>query len=229
MFHKTGSIVFFAMEHLGVVDEEELDHVCSERETALDRPLHQWEREIIHHHLRNESLKAVSREERLHIPGFDKVICFSFGSHLLDLLIVKEIKAVRNRFDALKRRPDFDDMILPARKVARTGAERKAKSRSGRTPEQVEKEREEDRVRWVDKHAGGLAESRKRDVRAGKSKYQGSSVYSGDALRNSEILEGSFIVDQLGDGTPDSLGALGTTQCSSCGALKCCIIANMIL
>ena len=40
------------MEHLGVVDEEELDHVCSERETALDRPLHQWEREIIHHHLR---------------------------------------------------------------------------------------------------------------------------------------------------------------------------------
>ena len=75
------------MEHLGVVDEEELDHVCSERETALDRPLHQWEREIIHHHLRNESLKAVSREERLHIPGFDKVICFSFGSHLLDLLI----------------------------------------------------------------------------------------------------------------------------------------------
>ena len=44
------------MEHLGVVDEEELDHVCSERETALDRPLHQWEREIIHHHLRNERL-----------------------------------------------------------------------------------------------------------------------------------------------------------------------------
>ena len=87
------------MEHLGVVDEEELDHVCSERETALDRPLHQWEREIIHHHLRNESLKAVSREERLHIPGFDKVICFSFGSHLLDLLIVKEITAVRNRFN----------------------------------------------------------------------------------------------------------------------------------
>ena len=84
------------MEHLGVVDEEELEHVCSERETALDRPLHQWEREIIHHHLRNESLKAVSREERLHIPGFDKVICSSFGSHLLDLLIVKEITALRN-------------------------------------------------------------------------------------------------------------------------------------
>ena len=54
MFHKTGPIVFFAMEHLGVVDEEELDHVCSERETALDRPLHQWEREVIHLHLRNE-------------------------------------------------------------------------------------------------------------------------------------------------------------------------------
>ena len=197
MFHKTGPIVFFAMEHLGVVDEEELDHVCSERETALDRPLHQWEREIIHHHLRNESLKAVSREERLHIPGFDKVICFSFGSHLLDLLIVKEITAVRNRFKVLKRRPDFDDMILPARKVARTEAERKAKSRSGRTPEQVDKERADNRVNMVTNRAGGLAESRKRDVRAGKRKYQGSSVYSGDALRNSEILEGSFIVNQL--------------------------------
>ena len=39
----------------------------------------------------------------------------------------------------LKRRKDFDEMILPARKVARTGAERKAKSRSGRTPGQVDK------------------------------------------------------------------------------------------
>ena len=112
------------MEHLGVVDEEKLDHVCSERETALDRPLHHWEREALHLHLRNESLKAVSREERIHIPGFDKVICSSFGSHLLDFLIVQEIKAVRNRFDALKRRPDFDEMILAARKVARSGAER---------------------------------------------------------------------------------------------------------
>ena len=229
MFHKTGPIVFFAMEHLGVVDEEELDHVCSERETALDRPLHQWEREIIHLQLRNESLKAVSREERIHIPGFAKVICSCFGSHLLDLLIVQEIKAVRNRFDALKRRPDFDEMILPAKKVARTGAERQARRRSGLTPEQVDMERADSSVRMVTHRAGGLAESRKRDVRAGKSKYQGSSVYSGDALRNSEILEGSFIVDQLGDGTPDSLGALGTTQCSSCGALKCCMIANMIL
>ena len=141
MFHKTGPIVFFAMEHLGVVDEEELDHVCSERETALDRPLHQWEREVIHIQLRNESLKAVSREERLHICGFDKVICSSFGSHLLDLLILKEITAVRNRFNVFKRRPDFDEMILPAKKVARTGTEREARSKSGRTPQQVDMER----------------------------------------------------------------------------------------
>ena len=217
------------MAHLGVVDEEELDVVCSERETVLNRRLHHWEREVIQLQLRNENLKAVSREERLHIPGFDKVVCSSFCSHLLDLLIVKEITAVRNRFNVLKRRPDFDEMILPAKKVARTGAERQARRRSGLTPEQVDKERADDRVAKVTHRAGGLAESRKRDVRAGKSKYQGSSVYSGDALRNSEILEGSFIVDQLGDGTPDSLGALGTTQCSSCGALKCCMIANMIL
>ena len=212
-----------------MVDEEELKRVCSERETILDRPLHPWEREALHLHLRNESLKAVSREERLLTPGFDKVICSCFGSHLLDLLILKEITAVRNRFKVLKRRPDFDEMILPAKKVARTGAERQAKRRSGRTPEQVDKERADSRVREVTHRAGRLAESRERDFRAGKRKYQGSSVYSGDALRNSEILEGSFIVDQLGDGTPDSLGALGTTQCSSCGALKCCMIANMIL
>ena len=108
-------------------------------------------------------------------------------------------------------------------------ASEEARRKSGRTPEQVDKERADIRVAWHAHRAGGLAESRKRDVRAGKRKYQGSSVYSGDALRNSEILEGSFIVDQLGDGTPDSLGALGTTQCSSCGALKCCMIANMIL
>ena len=84
------------MAHLGAVDEEELDVVCSERETVLNRRLHHWEREVIQLQLRNENLKAVSREERLHIPGFDKVVCSSFCSHLLDLLIVKEITALRN-------------------------------------------------------------------------------------------------------------------------------------
>ena len=133
------------------------------------------------------------------------------------------------RLRNLKRRRGFDANILPRKRPALTNAEREAKRRSGRTPEQVDKERADNRINMVTHRAGGLAESRKRDVRAGKRKYQGSSVYSGDALRNSEILEGSFIVDQLGDGTPDSLGALGTTQCSSCGALKCCMIANMIL
>ena len=165
------------MAHLGVVDEEELDVVCSERETVLNRRLHHWEREVIQLQLRNENLKAVSREERLHIPGFDKVVCSSFCSHLLDLLIVQEIKAVRNRFDALKRRPDFDEMILPAKKVARTGAEREAKRRSGRTPEQVEKENEEERVRLVDKRAGGLDESRKREMYPPKL-YSGPTIQS---------------------------------------------------
>ena len=66
--------LFFAMAHLGVVNEEELERVCSERETSLGRPLHHWEREVLHLHLRNKSLKAVSREERLHIPSFDKNI-----------------------------------------------------------------------------------------------------------------------------------------------------------
>ena len=163
----------------------------------------------------------------------------------------EEDALLRRLQNKLKHSPrdmsDYDDRLL-IKPSAKSGAERKAKSRasrgkkrdpsgaerearrrSGLTPEQVDKERADNRVAKVTHRAGGLAESRKRDVRAGKSKYQGSSVYSGDALRNSEILEGSFIVDQLGDGTPDSLGALGTTQCSSCGALKCCMIANMIL
>ena len=63
--------LFFAMAHLGVVDEEELERVCSERETVLDRPLHHWEREVIHLRLRNESLKAMRQVERLHIPSFE--------------------------------------------------------------------------------------------------------------------------------------------------------------
>ena len=61
--------LFFAMAHLGVVDKEELERVCSERETILDRPLHHWEREVIHLQLRNESLKAMSQEERLQFPA----------------------------------------------------------------------------------------------------------------------------------------------------------------
>ena len=83
------------------------------------------------------------------------------------------------------------------KRPALSGAEREARRRSGRTPEQVDKERANSRVGMAAHRAGGLAESRARDVRAGKRKYQGSSVYSGDALRNSEILEGSFIVNQL--------------------------------
>ena len=83
------------------------------------------------------------------------------------------------------------------KRPALSGAEREARRRSGRTPEQVDKERANSRVGMAAHRAGGLAESRARDVRAGKRKYQGSSVYSGDALRNSEILEGSFIVECL--------------------------------
>ena len=72
--------LFFAMAHLGVVDEEELEHVCSERETALDRPLHHWEMEALHLHLRSESLKAVSQEERLLVfhgfpPKYTRLNC----------------------------------------------------------------------------------------------------------------------------------------------------------
>ena len=127
--------------------------------------------------------------------------------------------AVRNRFNVLKRRPDFDEMILPAKKVARTGAEREAKRRSGRTPEQVEKEREDHRVRKVAKRAGGLSQARKEDVRAGQRKNKDTEVFSGDALKTKEITEGNFIVEPLTGGR-DGLGNLGDITCNFCGALK---------
>ena len=98
-----------------------------------------------------------------------------------------------------------------------------------RSEEQVENENANARVGMVAHRAGGISDARRVDVRAGRKKNQGSSIYSGDALRNQEILDGTFIVDQLGEGTPDYLGALGTSQCSFCGALKCFPIANIIL
>ena len=107
-----------------MVDEEEIQQVCSMRETILGRVLQDWERKVVSAHLQNEKLKAMNQEERAHVPNFDKVITFMFVRHNLNILMEKVIKSASNRFNALKRRPDFDKNILPARKLAKSGAER---------------------------------------------------------------------------------------------------------
>ena len=123
---------------------------------------------------------------------------------------------------------DFDQRLL-IKLPGRSDTERKRMRRMMRSEEQVENENADARVGMVAHRAGGISDARRVDVRAGRKKNQGSSVYSGDGLRNQEILDGTFIVDQLGEGTPDYLGALGTSQCSFCGALKCFPIANIFL
>ena len=101
----------------------------------------------------------------------------------------------------------------------RSAAQRKSKSREGRTMDQVEKERSDQRVFKVAQRAGGLSAERRADVRAGQKKNKDTSVYSGDALKTKQITEGTFIVESLTGGS-DSLGSLGDTSCTHCGALK---------
>ena len=87
------------------------------------------------------------------------------------------------------------------------------------TEEQAEKENADARVRMVAHRAGGISDARRVDVRAGRKKNQGSSVYSGDALKTKQITEGTFFVEPLTGGS-DSLGALGDFTCNHCGALR---------
>ena len=103
--------------------------------------------------------------------------------------------------------------------VDRSGAQREAKRKAGRTMEQIEKERSDQRVCKVAHRAGGLSAERRADVRAGRKKNKDTSVYSGDALKTKQITEGTFIVEPLTGGS-DSLGSLGDTSCTHCGALK---------
>ena len=134
---------------------------------------------------------------------------------------------------------DYDDRLLikpkaksVAERVAETratrgrgkkrdpsGAERQARRKRARTSDQVEKEKEDERVRLVSKRAGGLSQARKEDVRAGQRKNKDTEVFSGDALKTKEITEGNFIVEPLTGGR-DSLGNLGDITCNFCGALK---------
>ena len=134
---------------------------------------------------------------------------------------------------------DYDDrLLIKPKSTAKSGAERKSKSRasqgkkrdpsgakrqarrrSGRTAEQVDKERADIRVGVAAHRAGGLSQARKEDVRAGQRKNKDTEVFSGDALKTKEITEGNFIVEPLTGGR-DGLGNLGDITCNFCGALK---------
>ena len=105
------------------------------------------------------------------------------------------------------------------KKRDRSGAEREARRKRARTSDQVEKEKEDERVRLVSKRAGGLSQARKEDVRAGQRKNKDTAVFSGDALKTKEITEGNFIVEPLTDGC-GGLGNLAGIVCKFCGAFK---------
>ena len=123
---KADVIIFVLMAVFGEVPQPEVDRACEEREVALERTLEGWEREIIKAHLANDRLKAATPEERLSIPDYKKVIYFRLGSlpSKLHLSLKKVSRDAGVRLCNLKRRRDFDPSILPATKVARSGAER---------------------------------------------------------------------------------------------------------
>ena len=118
------TLLFTVMAGVVAVEEEELQRVCAMQENTLGRLLKDWERKLLAADLRNEKLKALSREERAQIVDFDKVIFSMFASHKLNILMDKVMKSASNKINAMKRRPDFDNNILPPRKIPKTQAER---------------------------------------------------------------------------------------------------------
>ena len=146
--------------------------------------------------------------------------------------LVERKRKRSNEEDALLRRvqiklknrrrdmSDYDDrLIIKPKSSAKSGAERQARRKRGRTSDQVERESAVQRVCMVAHRAGGLSQSRKEDVRAGQRKNKDTAVFSGDALKTKEITEGNFIVEPLTGGR-DGLGNLGDITCNFCGALK---------
>ena len=102
-------LLFIIMASIAV-SKEELKEECMRREGILGRVLKTWEKEILEAHIYHERMKAVPKEERANIDGFSKMLT-----------------SAKNKFAALKRRPDFTDDILMPRKAAKTMAERQQK------------------------------------------------------------------------------------------------------
>ena len=179
-------------------------------ERELDRQLTKEEHEFVDAQLQMrgiQSIKAANRsdEQSMRFRKLQNFINHAKKRLQDPLFIIKKVPA---QTPAQRREAARVRMATPEQKEA-------DRVRLG-TPEQ----REAARVRIVVARAGGLSEDRKRDVEAGRIKNKKSSVYSGDALRNNEVFQGTFIIPALEEDEEDALGQLGNTECRHCGALR---------
>ena len=179
-------------------------------ERELGRQLSKEEHEFVDAQLQMrgiQSIKAANRsdEQSMRFRKLQNFINHAKKRLQDPLFIIKKVPA---QTPAQRREADRVRMATPEQKEA-------DRVRLG-TPEQ----REAARVRMVVARAGGLSEDRKRDVEAGRIKNKKSSVYSGDALRNNEVFQGTFIIPALEEDEEDALGQLGNTECRHCGALR---------
>ena len=179
-------------------------------ERELDRQLTKEEHEFVDAQLQMrgiQSIKAANRsdEQSTRLRKLQNFINHAKKRLQDPLFIIKKVPA---QTPAQRREAARVRMATPEQKEA-------DRVRLG-TPEQ----REAARVRIVVARAGGLSEDRKRDVEAGRIKNKKSSVYSGDALRNNEVFQGTFIIPALEEDEEDALGQLGNTECRHCGALR---------
>ena len=170
-----------------------------------------------------QSIKAAKRsdEQSMRLRKLQNFINHAKKQLQNPLLIIQKAPA---KTMAQKKASSRARMSTPERE-----AQREATRVRMATPEQKEadrvrlgtpEQREAARVRIVVARAGGLSEDRKRDVEAGRIKNKKSSVYSGDALRNNEVFQGTFIIPALEEDEEDALGQLGNTECRHCGALR---------
>ena len=192
-------------------------------ERELGRQLTKEEHEFVDAQLQMrgiQSIKAANRsdEQSMRLKKLQNFINHAKKRLQDPLFIIKKVPA-----QTTAQRREADRVRLG------TPEQREAASVRMATPEQKEadrvrlgtlEQREAARVRMVVARAGGLSEDRKRDVEAGRIKNKKSSVYSGDALRNNEVFQGTFIIPALEEDKEDALGQLGNTECRHCGALR---------
>ena len=192
-------------------------------ERELGRQLSKEEHEFVDAQLQMrgiQSIKAANRsdEQSMRLKKLQNFINHAKKRLQDPLFIIKKVPA---QTTAQRREADRVRLGTPEQREA-------ARVRMA-TPEQKEadrvrlgtlEQREAARVRIVVARAGGLSEDRKRDVEAGRIKNKKSSVYSGDALRNNEVFQGTFIIPALEEDEEDALGQLGNTECRHCGALR---------
>ena len=182
-------------------------------ERELGRQLTKDEEEFVASQLEQkaiQSIKAAKRsdEQSMRLRKLQNFINHAKKQLQNPLLIIQKAPA---KTMAQKKASSRARMSTPERE-----AQKEATRVRMATPEQ----REAARVRMVVARAGGLSEDRKRDVEAGRIKNKKSSVYSGDALRNNEVFQGTFIIPALEEDEEDALGQLGNTECRHCGALR---------